>query len=88
MALQGVDLDVPSGSLYGLIGPNGSGKTTLLEILAGLRRPTSGELHLAAARQSIAYCPDVAELEPWLSAAEVLDCALEQKRRIANPNNM
>jgi ABC-2 type transport system ATP-binding protein len=76
MALQGVDLDVPSGSLYGLIGPNGSGKTTLLEILAGLRRPTSGELHLAAARQSIAYCPDVAELEPWLSAAEVLDCAL------------
>ncbi len=67
---------MPTGSLYGLIGPNGSGKTTLLEILAGLRRPSGGELRLAVARESIAYCPDVAELEPWLSATEVLDCAL------------
>jgi ABC-2 type transport system ATP-binding protein len=76
MALRGVDLEVRAGTRYALIGPNGSGKTTLLEMLAGLRRPTSGELRLGAAREAIAYCPDVAELEPWLSAREVLDCSL------------
>jgi ABC-2 type transport system ATP-binding protein len=75
-ALQGVDLAVPAGSLYGLVGPNGSGKTTLLEILAGLRRPSGGELHLGVAREAVAYCPDVAEFEPWLRALEVLEVAL------------
>lgn len=40
-ALDGVSLEVPEGSVYGLIGPNGSGKTTLLEIVTGLRRPTA-----------------------------------------------
>lgn len=75
-ALRGVDLDVPAGSLYGLIGPNGSGKTTLLEILVGLRRPSSGQLRLGVARDAIAYCPDVAEFEPWLSALEVLEVAV------------
>jgi len=71
-----VDLDVPTGAIYGLIGPNGSGKTTLLEIVAGLRRPSSGRLELGVPRQAISYCPDVAEFEPWLSAIEVLDAAV------------
>lgn len=75
MALQGVDLEVPAGSLYGLIGPNGAGKTTLLEILAGLRRPSAGEVDLGVSRATVAYCPDVAELEPWLTAREVLQVA-------------
>lgn len=75
-ALAGVDLRVPSGALYGLIGPNGAGKTTLLEIVAGLRRPTSGEVHLAAPRSALAYCPDVAEFEPWLTATEVVALSL------------
>ena len=39
VALDGVDLAVPEGSVYGLVGPNGAGKTTLLALLAGLRRP-------------------------------------------------
>ncbi len=76
MALRGVDLDVPSGSLYGLIGPNGSGKTTLLEILSGLRRPSAGKIHLGVSGDAISYCPDVAEFEPWLSALEVLQVAM------------
>ncbi len=63
---------MPTGALYGLIGPNGAGKTTLLEILAGLRRPSAGEVHLASPHSAIAYCPDVAEFEPWLTAAEVV----------------
>lgn len=45
-ALAGMDLDVPSGSVYGLLGPNGAGKTTFLGILLGLIRPNSGSLEL------------------------------------------
>jgi ABC-2 type transport system ATP-binding protein len=75
-ALTGVDLRVPDGAVYGLVGPNGSGKTTLLEIVAGLRRPTSGELSRSYPREAVGYCPDVAEFEPWLTATEVLQVAL------------
>lgn len=42
--LRGVDLDVPPGCLYGLIGPGASGKSVLLKMLAGLLRPDSGRI--------------------------------------------
>ena len=41
-ALQEVDVDVPTGSMLGIIGHNGSGKSTLLRLMAGVYRPTSG----------------------------------------------
>jgi ABC-2 type transport system ATP-binding protein len=41
-ALNGLNLEIEPGSIYGLIGPNGAGKTTSLAVLAGLIRPTSG----------------------------------------------
>ncbi len=74
-ALAGIDLEVPCGAVFGLVGPNGSGKTTAIEIIAGLRRPTAGSVELAVPQDRVAYCPDVAEFEPWLSAIEVLDVA-------------
>jgi ABC-2 type transport system ATP-binding protein len=73
--LFGVDLLVPRGCVYGLVGLNGSGKTTLLSLLSGTRRPDHGTVSLGIGRQQIAVCPDVCEFDGWLTASEVVDLA-------------
>ncbi|HEY0117197.1 MAG TPA: ABC transporter ATP-binding protein [Cellulomonas sp.] len=45
-AVDGIDLDVPTGSVYGFLGPNGSGKTTTIRMALGLIRPTAGTVTL------------------------------------------
>ena len=42
VALDGLDLEVPTGTVFGLLGPNGAGKTTLVRVLATLLQPTAG----------------------------------------------
>ncbi|TWF76405.1 ABC-2 type transport system ATP-binding protein [Pseudonocardia hierapolitana] len=46
VAVDGIDLEVPTGSVLGMLGPNGSGKTTLIRMLLGLSRPTAGSAEL------------------------------------------
>ena len=62
--LDGIDLEVPEGCIYGLLGRNGIGKTTLIRILLGLESATRGETYLlgcesgqlsAAMRSRIGY---------------------------------
>jgi len=72
LALDGVDLEVPAGVVYGLVGPNGAGKTTLLSILAGLRRPTSGTVSVGEPGCRVAVLPDSPRFEPWLTGREVV----------------
>jgi iron complex transport system ATP-binding protein len=44
--LRGVDLEITHGETIGIVGPNGSGKSSLLRVLAGIRRPAAGRVHL------------------------------------------
>src|SRR4029077_3468012 len=48
-ALDGIDLVVPEGGLYGIIGPNGAGKTTLFNIINGFLPPDQGQITVSAA---------------------------------------
>lgn len=63
--LQGIDLDIPAGGYYALMGPSGSGKTTLLNLIAGIDRPTGGDLDVCGfALNGL----DDDELAAWRSA--------------------
>ena len=49
VAVDGLDLEIPEGGVYGFLGPNGAGKTTTIRCLLGLVRPTSGHLRILGA---------------------------------------
>jgi ABC-2 type transport system ATP-binding protein len=82
IAVNGLSLEVPSGSIYGFVGPNGAGKTTTMRILTTLTRPTSGQAWVAghdvteerrAVRRAIGYMPDEFGVYDDLRVWEYLD---------------
>lgn len=76
MAVSGISLDVPSGTIFGLLGPNGAGKTTTLRMLLGIIEPTSGERRVLGAdrpieaARRIGYLPEERGLYPAMTARE------------------
>src|SRR5215212_6159526 len=80
-AVDGLDLDVGRGCMFGLVGPNGAGKTTTLSMATGLLRPDAGSAWVlghdvwadpAAAKALIGVLPDGLRLFDRLSGAELL----------------
>jgi ABC-2 type transport system ATP-binding protein len=83
-AVAGIDLEIASGSLAGLVGPNGAGKTTSLSMMTGLLRPDGGRVLLngmdlwadpTAAKAIIGVVPSEARLFERLSGQELLEYA-------------
>ena len=81
-ALNGLDLKVETGEVYGFLGPNGAGKTTTIRILLGLLRADAGSVSLlsgdpwrdaVALHRRIAYVPGEVILWPNLSGGEIID---------------
>ena len=71
-ALAGVNFEVRDGEFFGIIGPTGCGKTTLLHIIAGMDKPTRGEVEFIGERRTRALVSMVfqdAALMPWRTVA-------------------
>ena len=88
IALNDVNVAIPKGSIYGLVGANGAGKTTLLAILAGLLQATTGSVDRDAPGTHIGFCPDVPEFEPWLTAHEVLRLSSGLRKHAADDDRI
>lgn len=82
LALDGVDLEIPSGGVFALLGPNGAGKTTLIRVLATLLKPDSGSARVtgidvaadpAAVRSKIGLAGQYAAVDDYLTGAENLE---------------
>jgi ABC-2 type transport system ATP-binding protein len=81
-ALDGLNLEVAPGTIFGFLGPNGAGKTTTLRILTGLARPTSGKAQVAGVdilksgrnlARRIGHLPEEPAFYAWMTPREFLD---------------
>jgi NitT/TauT family transport system ATP-binding protein len=73
-ALESVDLTVRSGEFVTVVGASGCGKSTMLNLIAGLDRPTSGDMHVVG---RVAFMFQEATLFPWLNARQNVEIALK-----------
>lgn len=80
-ALDGLDLRIAEGSVFGFLGPNGAGKTTAIKVLTGLIEPTSGEAWVAGQpvadpsprlRSQIGYLSQEPRFYTWMTGRELL----------------
>ena len=91
--LEGVDLEVPAGSLTAVLGLSGCGKTTLLRVIAGFERAErgsvslggrtldDGRIYLAPEQRSVGYVPQEGALFPHLSVRENVGFGLPRRER-------
>jgi ABC-2 type transport system ATP-binding protein len=88
--LSGVDMTVPAGAVYALLGRNGVGKSTLLQIALGLLKQTSGEISVlcldphrqgSELLERVGYIPERLPLYDWMTIAELLAFTAAQYKR-------
>lgn len=84
IALNGVNFTIPAGSFVSLIGPSGCGKTTLLRCIAGLEKPTTGEILVDEKKvtkpdSDRGFAFQQANLYPWLSIKENISFGLKAR---------
>ncbi len=79
-AVNGIDLEIRRGEIFGLLGPNGSGKSTTIKMLLGLLRPSGGKISIyghvpsdVGVKGRIGYLPEESFLYRFLNARETLD---------------
>jgi ABC-2 type transport system ATP-binding protein len=79
-SLEGLNMTVKRGEVFGLLGPNGAGKTTTIKLILGLIFPTAGTVRVLGAdprdiesKQKIGYLPEESYLHRFLNAEETLD---------------
>ena len=81
-ALKGLSMEIPAGTLFGILGPNSAGKSTLIKILATLIEPDSGEISInninliknsRQIRELIGYVAQDVALDKILTGRELLD---------------
>jgi ABC-2 type transport system ATP-binding protein len=81
-AVDGLNLSIRKGELFGFLGPNGAGKTTTISILSGLMAPTSGKVHIAGydvqkdlsrVQERIGVCPQEAAVYKFLTGRENIE---------------
>lgn len=91
IALDGVNIKVDEGEVYGFIGPNGAGKSTTIRILLGMLRATKGEAKIFGKdawkdavdiHRRIAYVPGDVNLWPNLTGGEVIDVLLKMRGEV------
>jgi len=77
--IDGLSLEVPPGTSFGLLGPNGSGKTTLIRLMVGLLKPAGGSIHCLgrapspAHARSMGYMPQLPALYQELSVQQNIE---------------
>lgn len=76
--LNGLNMEIKTGRIVGLLGPNGSGKTTLLKIAAGILRKESGEIEIDGkepgmyTKSIVSYLPDTNYLYKWMKIKDAV----------------
>jgi ABC-2 type transport system ATP-binding protein len=80
-AVRGLNLQIPPGSVFGLVGPNGAGKSTTIKMLMGMLRPTWGRVQVLGLdvlaqgielRQRVGYVPESQQIYRWMRVAQVI----------------
>lgn len=81
LAVDGIELSVPVGSVYGFLGRNGAGKTTTIQMLMGMLAPTAGQMRVmgfdplredVAMKRVVSYVPERVQMYDWMTVGEIV----------------